>query len=397
MKKVLVVSEFIDPDQNSTGYFWYKIIQKLAQSDGVEQLSVIAPYSGDREEIQKKFCSSIGFLLFLHASYDKNNLFKRLLGQLQQTFGFFKILLKNLAKDKVVVSGTNPLFLLVLLAFLRVFIPFKWYLLVHDVFPENLVPAGILKKNSVLFKIMNFIFNRIYSRADHLIVIGRDMKNLMRQKTGSDNITVIPNWVDFTEIEVREKQQSSIISSLGWNENIVFQFFGNMGRVQGISNLLAAINLINNPSAKFLFIGGGNDAQLVKEFAEEENNKNKVAYIGELAAQQRSLGLSSCDIAIVTLAEGMLGLGVPSKAYFTMAADRPILAIMEEDAEVANMVKEHNIGWICEPNDPVRLASLIDEICKTKLNKVSNSPRQILQDHYHQDKLLQSFADIVES
>ncbi|TDH75628.1 glycosyltransferase family 4 protein, partial [Acinetobacter baumannii] len=297
----------------------------------------------------------------------------------------------------VVVSGTNPLFLLVLLAFLRVFIPFKWYLLVHDVFPENLVPAGILKKDSVLFKIMNFIFNRIYSRADHLIVIGRDMKNLMRQKTGSDNITVIPNWVDFTEIDVRQKQQSSIISSLGWNENIVFQFFGNMGRVQGISNLLAAINLINNPSAKFLFIGGGNDAQLVKEFAEDEANKNKVAYIGELAAQRRSLGLSSCDIAIVTLAEGMLGLGVPSKAYFTMAADRPILAIMEEDAEVANMVKEHSIGWVCEPNDPVRLASLIDEICRTKLNKLSNSPRQILQDYYHQDKLLQSFADIVES
>ncbi|ENW06168.1 glycosyltransferase family 4 protein [Acinetobacter beijerinckii] len=397
MKKVLVVSEFIDPDQNSTGYFWYKIIQKLAQSDGVEQLSVIAPYSGDREEIQKKFCSNIGFLLFLHASYDKNNLLKRLLGQVQQTFGFLKILLKNLAKDKVVVSGTNPLFLLVLLAFLKIFIPFKWYLLVHDVFPENLVPAGILKKNSVLFKIMNFIFNRIYSRADHLIVIGRDMKNLMRQKTGSDNITVIPNWVDFTEIEVKQKQQSSIISSLDWNENIVFQFFGNMGRVQGISNLLTAINLSKHPSAKFLFIGGGNDARLVKEFAEDENNKNKVAYIGELAAQERSLGLSSCDIAIVTLAEGMLGLGVPSKAYFTMAADRPILAVMEEDAEVANMVKEHHIGWVCQPNDPISLASLIDEICENKLNILSKSPRQILQDHYHQDKLLQNFADIVES
>jgi hypothetical protein len=60
-------------------------------------------------------------------------------------------------------------------------------------------------------------------------VIGRDMKNLMRQKTGSDNITVIPNWVDFTEIEVKQKQQSSIISSLDWNENIVFQFFETWG------------------------------------------------------------------------------------------------------------------------------------------------------------------------
>jgi hypothetical protein len=70
-------------------------------------------------KIQKKFCVYTDLLIFLHASYDKNNLLKRLLGQVHQTFWFFKDFVKNLAKDKVVVSGTNPLFLLVLLAFLK--------------------------------------------------------------------------------------------------------------------------------------------------------------------------------------------------------------------------------------------------------------------------------------
>jgi glycosyltransferase involved in cell wall biosynthesis len=93
----------------------------------------------------------------------------------------------------------------------------------------------------------------------------------------------------------------------------------------------------------------------------------------------------------------MLGLGVPSKAYFSMAADRPILAIMEEQAEVAGMVKEHHIGWVCQANDPIALAALIDQICQDKLYELIQSPRQVLQDHYHQDKLLQDFAEVVES
>lgn len=397
MKKVLVVSEFIDPEQNSTGYFWFKVIQKLSRSTTIDKLSVIAPYSSNSIQVQQKLDDPVEFLLFAHASYNKNNLLARFLGQFRQTYGFFKILRKNLSKETVVVSGTNPLFLVVLLSILRFFIPFKWYLLVHDVFPENLVPAGLVKRDSIVFKLISFVFNRIYSSVDHLIVIGRDMKNLLTAKTQHPNITVIPNWVDFNEVEIRSKQQSSILEHLSWNDNsVVFQFFGNIGRVQGIANLLAAIRCVQHPAAKFLFIGGGNQVESVQNLIKEQANSN-VAYVGELGAQERSLGLSSCDVAVVTLAEGMLGLGVPSKAYFSMAADRPILAIMEEQAEVAGMVKEHRIGWVCQANDPIALAALIDQICQDKLYELIQSPRQVLQDHYHQDKLLQDFAEIVES
>ncbi|MEG2301090.1 MAG: glycosyltransferase WbuB, partial [Acinetobacter sp.] len=158
MKKVLVVSEFIDPEQNSTGYFWFKVIQKLSRSTTIDKLSVIAPYSSNLIQVQQKLDDPVEFLLFAHASYNKNNLLARFLGQFRQTYGFFKLLRKNLSKETVVVSGTNPLFLVVLLSILRFFIPFKWYLLVHDVFPENLVPAGLVKRDSIVFKLISFVF-----------------------------------------------------------------------------------------------------------------------------------------------------------------------------------------------------------------------------------------------
>ena len=389
MKKIIIVSEFILPEQNSTGYFWHKIIQKMAQSAIADDISVIAP--ADEQYIPDHFDKKVELNLFDSSTYNKNSLMSRVWGQIKQTHTFYKKIKGKLDSNTQVVSGTNPLFLMVLIAILKIFKPFKWCLLVHDVFPQNLVPAGILKKNSFFFKLLNIIFNCVYSQADHIVVIGRDMEMVLRQKNYEKDIMVIPNWVDFKEIDLRDKNDSELIKQLNWENDIVFQFFGNIGRVQGIDHLVQAIQLVKHPQAKFLFIGGGGAVDLVKNYINNNQNLNNIAYINELPSSQRSLGLSSCDVAIVTLAEGMFGLGVPSKAYFSMAANRPILAIMDENAEVASMVKEHQIGWVDGSNSPQHLAQLIDEICDKKDASRVNSPRTILEKHYHQDILLEKF------
>lgn len=396
MKKIIIVSEFILPEQNSTGYFWYKIIQKIAQSAITDNLSVVAPV--DSQLSSKHFEKNVVLNLFNSPNYNKSSLISRIWGQIKQTYLFYKNTKGNLDADTKVVSGTNPLFLMVLMAILKIFKPFKWYLLVHDVFPQNLVPAGILKKNSIIFKFLNSIFNIVYMQADHIIVIGRDMEKVLREKKYKKEITVIPNWVDFGEIELLDKSDSPFIKKLNWENDIVFQFFGNIGRVQGIDHLLQAIHLVKNPQAKFLFIGGGSAIDLVNNYINSNQNVNdNIAYIGELSSSQRSLGLSSCDVAIVTLAEGMFGLGVPSKAYFSMAANRPILAIMDKDAEVACMVKEHQIGWVESSNQAQQLALLIDEICEKKLVTNMVSSRTTLEKYYHQDILLEKFIRILRA
>lgn len=394
MKKIIIISEFILPQQNSTGYFWYKIIQKIAQKKTVENISVVAPM--DQQYNFNGFDKNISLNLFDSPNYNKDDLSSRVLGQIKQTYYFYKNLRGDLSANTKIISGTNPLFLMILIAFLKIFKGFKWYLLVHDVFPQNLVPAGILKKNSLLFKILNLIFNFIYKQADHIIVIGRDMETILRQKNYKKQITVIPNWVDFNEIEVLQKKESELIKDLGWENDVVFQFFGNIGRVQGIEHLIDAIKLVKCPYAKFLFIGGGSAVDIVKSYINSNENRKNIVYINELSSVNRNLGLSSCDIAIVTLAEGMLGLGVPSKAYFSMAADRPILAIMSEDAEVARMVQEHHIGWVDASNDPQNLAELIDRICYENQISKLNSARKILEKYYHQDFLLEKFINILE-
>lgn len=389
MRKIFIVSEFVSAKQNSTGYYWSSIICGLAEKH--ESVSVICPDLPqniiEKDKVKTHYLRSVRM--------DKNKLVWRLLGQIIYALRFFSLLLTKTQKGDVVCSGTNPALLLMLMPFIKRIKKVKWLLLVHDVFPENLVPAAIITPNSILFKLAKIYFDWVYSSADTLVVIGRDMQRLLNKKTATTNKTVyISNWADPLDVFPIERKNALFLSDLGWGKDrVVFQFFGNIGRVQGIENLLTAINLVNNPRAAFIFIGGGAMVPTLKLYLEENPNA-PVAYVGELSLDKKNLGLAACDVAIVTLEQGMLGLGVPSKAYFSMAADKPILMISEIESEIAQVVLEEKIGWYCESNNPQSLAKLIDDICV--LDELTTAkPRQVFMKCFTEEMALNKFSDCV--
>ena len=124
-------------------------------------------------------------------------------------------------------------------------------------------------------------------------------------------------------------------------------------------------------------------------------NLDNVFYYGALDQSQKSIGLNACDVALVTLAEGMLGLGVPSKSYFSMAANKPILAIMEYESEVSHMLRTHNIGWVVQPNNTRALTNKLDEIVQKNNVYGFNSPREVLKKYYAEPVAMQNILEII--
>lgn len=394
MAKLFVVSEYVYSAQNSTGYFWSKVIGKAAQC--FREIIVVAPDPRDKGCVKCESPSVI-YLGFRFGRFNKNGLISRLIGQVRQCLGFSIRIIRHVRCGDLVVSGTNPALLLLLIPVMKIFLGFRWCLLVHDVFPENLVPAGLIKRRGLCYRALGRLFNLIYSRADHMIVIGRDMKELMRKKVGGERrITVIQNWVSDQDVYPESRADSQILSQLGWQDRIVFQFFGNIGRVQGVGNILSAIKLVNCQRAAFLFIGDGSAAKTVKDFVENSPGDN-VAYIGPIDQLRKNQGLAACDVALITLEKGMLGLGVPSKAYFSMAADKPLLAVMEDAAEISRMIREEAIGWSCVPDDPAALASLIDDICQMEVSNMRGRPRRVLLEKYSESAALGKFIACINS
>ena len=391
MKKIYLVTEYFHSNQNTTGYLFHKLYLHLKKTYGSD-LSIIVKEDKNNDVIDPDS------IIVNDLNLNKKNLIQRLFFELLISFRFLIKILKNVKKNDLVFTGTTPIFLLIVMYLAKKIIGFQWVLLVHDVFPENLVAAKVLKKENIVYKALKKVFDIFYATPEKLIVIGQDMKNLVDKKTKKNNSIVIQNWIDENDVEVQDKSENEILKKLNWeNEPVVFQFFGNIGRVQGVDNIIEAIKLIEpSKRPKFLFMGDGAYVEQLNHAIETLNDPN-IQYIGSVRQDDKSKGLNAGDIAIVTLAEGMLGLGVPSKAYFSMAADKPLLAIMDEYSEVACMLKKHQIGWVVPPENPELLAKTILEIIEKISKDTILSPRSILINNYSEPIAMKKIVEVLQN
>ncbi|MEG3692855.1 glycosyltransferase family 4 protein [Vibrio coralliirubri] len=397
-KKVLVLAEYIGENHNSTAYYWSKIVRQLSNNFDV---ILVTPDSSHSRSFSDKYKVETRFVEL--AKHNKNSLISRLIGQVKQTIYFSRALHRELDNTDLVFTGTNPIITVFMMALIKRASPFKWLVLVHDIFPNNLVPAGVTTKNSLLYRVLTYLSKKVYSAPERLICIGRDMKSLLGNKVDdSTKTTYVPNWASTETTKNEPKEKNLILTELGWDkDSVVFQFFGNMGRLQGISNLLESIELTTNDKARFLFIGCGSESSHVERVFKKINDKNgyeRAHYYGRLDLEKNNHGLNACDVALVTLSNGMYGLGVPSKAYFSMAADKPIIYVGETGTELELLLGDYRVGWHCVPEKPSKLARLIDNISESYDSRVDHQlhPRAVLEKEFSEQIALGAITQQVK-
>lgn len=384
--KVAVLAEFVSAKDNSTGYYWQSIIKWISEDFG--KTLVVCPKNANlmRDE-------AISYQMFSSISFSKNSVFGRVTGQLSQVLGFITKGLLNVKPGMVVITGTNPIILLFFMPFFRAISRTKWILLVHDLYPDNVALSGLMNKKSVMFKVLDWIFSRVYRAADAVIVIGRDMEEMLYKKgVCPSKIKYQPNWVNAGDVIPADKGMSPLIRNLGWSSNVVFQYFGNMGRVQGIKSLLKAIGKVNSGNARFLFCGSGVYADSVKDFC----LKNPHCHFIPDSAFERNIILSSCDISIVHLMPGMFGLGVPSKAYFSLAANRPILVAGDGGSELDLLIQEKSVGWFLSSSNIDEMARKIDQISDSGISP-EIKPYDVYEDSYDGRTARQTVRSLITS
>jgi glycosyltransferase involved in cell wall biosynthesis len=389
-KRLFFFTEFYHPAENTTGYYMTRIIHAAAQRLK-SPVTVCCAVPSDRELPASK-CLKVKRLKT--GRYDKRKPMQRIITQALMTVKFAVYAMLNVKRKDVVFAVTNPAFLMLSLAILRTLKSFKYALLIYDVHPENLIPAGLATQGSLRYWVAARCFNWAYRAADELIVIGRDMEEVIRSKVGNRcRITLIPNWADVNGVRPQPKGENQIVREHKLQDKTVFLFAGNLGRVQGIGNLLAAIQRTQSQSAAFLFAGDGVFQPEIELFIRENPYKH-VVHLGRLPISTQQLFLNACDVALVTLDDAMYGLGVPSKSYFSMAAGKPLLLVAHPESEIGRVVKEERIGWIVPPNDPEALARKVDEVCSsTGLPAMGARAREVAQYRFSEQAVLSQYSD----
>jgi len=385
-KQIWLVSELFYPETISTGYIMTEIATSLAKEYQVSVICGPEFYEEKGEKVTVKPLPNINIHRIQSKGYNKNSFISRIIGHLKVTYKMLRLMKKKIPKGAEVLMVTNPVLLLVLTSFSAKKRNWKMNVLVHDVFPENLVISGFLKsKTSFVFGIMKRIFNNAFKKMDVLIVLGRDMQQLFQQKKGNpEGITIIENWADTENITPRPIPETPKKKLL---------FAGNMGRLQGLEVLLEALKKTENDPYTFTFIGSGALENHIETFMATEKTTH-IEKHGWIPRDEQDQFMADATIGVVTLKKDMYGLGVPSKFYNLLAAGKPIFYIGDVNSEVHLVLQAHQIGWFAEAGNLEEIAATLTKIAHTDVSEIkkrSENARKLAETEYSKEIILNKF------
>ena len=394
-QKLWIVSEVFYPEEVATSYIMTKIANTLVDKYDVNVIAGPIAYEQDNNANSTSNSMELDGRISLERvgkAYNKNTIVQRAIGLIALSFKLAFRLYKNSAKNDKVLIVTNPAPLLLFIKSITWFKKLHVTVLVHDVFPENIFAAGVLKnENGFVYSLIKKTFDSVYAGFDSLIVLGRDMeevvKNKIYKKKNTPIIHIIENWSDTVNVFPTERICDG---------KLIIQYAGNIGRVQGIASFIDCIRICSD-TVEFHIYGRGALEEELKKYV-KENQIFNVKFFGSFARKEQNDILSICDISLITLADNMYGLGVPSKSYNILAAGKPILYIGNENSEIALIVKEYDLGYVFDSKDKKGLTAFLECLTLNDIDYLKEkgcNARRVAEQIYREDIILDKYKEII--
>lgn len=401
MKNLWIATELFYPEETSTSFILTKIANRLSEKYDVKVVCGDPVYDKQKKSSHFSLDSRVNVHRIKGWGGNKNSLLSRSLRFVFLSLSIFFYLWKNVKKGEKVFMVTNPAPLILLVSILKRFKKIELIILVHDVFPENTIPAGIIKsERSVLYRVLRSIFDKAYSKADLLVTLGRDMQQVIEAKIRKYNrhskIEIIENWGDTEGIYPLLKEEV-LNEDSSLKDRIIFQYAGNLGRVQGLIELLHIIKKVKNNRLVFHFVGEGAVKNTMLEYVEENKLKN-VFFDGAYSREDQLQVLNKADVSFVSLAPKMFGLGVPSKTYNILAAGKPVLYVGEKNSEIDLLLREENIGYSFqhfEGQNILDFFNSFDETSVQELEIMKQKARKVAEEKFSEEIILNKFYNII--
>jgi colanic acid biosynthesis glycosyl transferase WcaI len=229
-------------------------------------------------------------------------------------------------------------------------------LAVWDVYPEVGVRMGLFRNRTVI-RLVGMLEDFCLHRANRIQVLGEGfVADLAQHRIPPDQIVVIPPWVD-TKLIKPIPRHNAFSHRHNLDDKFVVLYAGNLGLSQGLDTVLeAARRLSNRPEFLFLFVGEGNDkGQLVNQAAGLSN----VRFLPIQPRERLTEMLASSDVSLVVMKQGIGSGSLPSKTFSIFASSRPVLASVDENSDVWNLVQASQAGLCVPSKDPAALAQAI--------------------------------------
>lgn len=260
-----------------------------------------------------------------------------------------------LPRSDVLVVVSPPLLLGVaawVLCFLK---RTKFVFHVQDLQPDAAAGLGMVKEGWLL-KALRLLERFAYGKAALVSGITPGMlQNFANKGVPAEKCVYFPNGVELPDFW-RMPKRGEWRAAHGFGEaDFLVIYSGNIGRKQGLDTLLRAMTEVKDASIRLVLCGDGAEVESLRE----EAKRLRLASVTFLGLQPESHYrgmLADADLCVIPQRSGSGGCFFPSKLLATLAHSCPVMAITDEDTELARACGEAGFGVVALPGDPAQIA-----------------------------------------
>lgn len=263
----------------------------------------------------------------------------------------------------------------------------KAYLMLKDIFPQNAVDMGMMRKNGLFWRYFRYRETNLYRTSD---VIGcmspANVEYILEKNPEIERrkVELFPNAIEpisqglvKTDRRYREKYNIPIDSTL-------FVYGGNLGKPQGVDFLVEVMdNFGKVKNSHLLVVGSGTEYGRLEEYLQtaKPNNVSLHKYIPKREYDEL---MTQADVGLIFLDSRFTIPNFPSRLTAYMEASLPIIAATDVNTDLKDVLFESNSGFWSESSDIDTFIEHANRLAQNKELRIEmgNAGRKYLEKNY---------------
>lgn len=301
-------------------------------------------------------------------------------------------------RPSIIISPSPPLTIGLCAWLLGILYRAPYIYNVQEIYPDIAIRLGAVRSRwaiDLLYRLEKFV----YSKSSAVTVIAPRMREQLLEKgVSNDKVHVIPNFVDVSDL-VPLPKDNDFSRKHNLYSKFVVSYAGNMGPAQGLEYFIDAANIMKEETGVyFLMMGDGILRESFRQKIEQYNLGNFVF----LPYQPYSLmgqAYAASDLCLVPQAIKTGFEAVPSKVYRIMACARPVLAVTDQNSDLARLVSESSCGAFVLPGSVELLAEMIRRAYQNQQEwqKMGIAGREHVVRHYARETVTNQYHELIEN
>lgn len=231
---------------------------------------------------------------------------------------------------------------------------------VQDIYSRGLIETGTGSGRAA--GVVARIESMILRSADGVVAIHERFREHIVGSLGvrMGAVAVIRNWTHLPESPTVGREDFR--QQFGWGtEDVVVLHAGNMGKKQGLENVINAARIAQarQSPVRFVLMGDGNQRQRLESLAVGVGNLD---FVDPLPGSEFQLALAAADVLLVNELPGVKDMAVPSKLTSYFNAGVPVLAATDDGSVTAFEITASGGGVRVNAADPAALVDAAEDL-----------------------------------